>query len=94
MILPVLIAICMGAVLSCPSKAQNLELQQRVAEIKQTAEKNKQNLFQYTWVEQVTISLKGEQKKQEHFQVRLDRTGSPKNSLLIHPIVLNQVEAA
>ena len=31
---------------------------------------NKQALAQYTWAEQVTISLKGEQKKQEHFQVR------------------------
>ena len=63
MMLPILIAICMGAVLNRPTKAQNTELQQRVAEIKQRAEKNKRNLFQYTWVEQVTISLKGEQKK-------------------------------
>ena len=94
MILPVLIAICMGAVLNRPTKAQNLELQQRVAEIKQTAEKNKQNLFQYTWVEQVTISLKGEQKKRSTSKCVSDRTGSPKKLLLIHPIVLNQVVAA
>ena len=85
MILPVLIAICMGAVFNRPTKAQNPELQQRVAEIKQTAEKNKQNLFQYTWVEQVTISLKGEQKKQEHFQVRLGPDGQPQKTSLDPP---------
>src|SRR4051794_4292215 len=55
--------------------AQNPELQQRVAEIKQASAKNKQSLATYTWVEQVTIGLKGEQKKQEHFQVRLGSDG-------------------
>lgn len=57
--------------------AQNPELQQRVAELKQAIAMNKQALAQYTWVEQVTISLKGEQKKQEHFQVRLGPDGKP-----------------
>src|SRR6476620_4687130 len=47
------------------ARAQNQELQQHIAEIKQAAAKNKQALAQYTWVEQVNISLKGEQKKQE-----------------------------
>lgn len=55
--------------------AQNPELQQRVAEIKQSAAKNKQALAQYTWVEQVTISLKGQEKKVEHFQARLGPDG-------------------
>ncbi len=53
-----------------PVWAQNPELQQRLAEVKQAMAQNKQALAQYTWAEQVTISLKGEQKKQEHFQVR------------------------
>jgi len=48
-----------------PVKAQNPELQQRLAEAKQAMAQNKQALAQYTWVKQVTISLKGEQKKQE-----------------------------
>jgi hypothetical protein len=57
--------------------AQNLELQQRVVEMKQAAAMNKQELMQYTWQEQVNIILKGEQKKQEHFQVQLGPDGKP-----------------
>ena len=65
--------------------AQNPELQQRVAEVKQAAATNKQALAQYTWQEQVTISLKGEQKKQEHFQVRLGPDGKPQKQSLDPP---------
>ena len=65
--------------------AQNPELQQRVAEIKQTSAKNKQALATYTWVEQVTISLKGEQKKQEHIQVRLGPDGKQQKTSLDPP---------
>lgn len=68
-----------------PVKAQNPELQQRLAEIKQAMAQNKQALAQYTWVEQVTISLKGEQKKQEHFQVRLGPDGKPQKTSLDAP---------
>jgi hypothetical protein len=57
--------------------AQSPELQQRVAEIKEAAARNKQALASYSWNEQITISLKGEQKKQEHFQVRLGPDGKP-----------------
>jgi hypothetical protein len=62
--------------------AQNPELQQKVADLKQAVAQNKQALAQYTWVEQVTISLKGEQKKQEHFQVRLGPDGKPQKTPL------------
>jgi hypothetical protein len=62
--------------------AQNPEVQQKVAEIKEVVAANKQALAQYTWVEQDTISLKGEQKKQEHFQVRLGPDGKPQKSPL------------
>ena len=65
--------------------AQNPELQQKVAEIKEASAKNKQALAQYTWTEQVTISLKGEQKKQEHFQVRLGPDGKPQKTSLDPP---------
>jgi hypothetical protein len=68
-----------------PVKAQNPELQQRLAEVKQAMAQNKQALAQYTWVEQVTISLKGEQKKQEHFQVRLGPDGKPQKTSLDPP---------
>lgn len=70
------------AALTMSAAAQNPEMQQKVAEIKQAAAMNKQALAQYTWVEQVTIILKGEQKKQEHFQVRLGPDGKPLKSSL------------
>ena len=80
-----LLLVLAGAISICPANAQNPELQQRVAEIKQAAAKNKQALAKYTWVEQVTISLKGEQKKQEHFQVRLGPDGKPQKTSLDPP---------
>ena len=83
--LPALLVLLAGPALTLPANAQNPELQQRVAEIKQAAAKNKQALAQYTWVEQVTISLKGEQKKQEHFQVRLGPDGKPQKTSLDPP---------
>lgn len=65
--------------------AQNPELQQKVAEVKQAAAANKQALAQYTWAEQVTVSLKGEVKKQEHSQVRLGADGKPQKQSLDPP---------
>ena len=65
--------------------AQSPEMQQRLAEVKQAAARNKQALAQYTWVEQVTIILKGEEKKQEHFQVRLGPDGKPQKTSLDPP---------
>jgi hypothetical protein len=62
--------------------AQNPEMQQKIAEVKEAAAKNKQALAQYTWVEQDTIILKGEQKKQEQFQVRLGPDGKPQKTPL------------
>jgi hypothetical protein len=79
--LPVLLA----GIGSTPANAQNPELQQRVAEIKEAAAKNKQALMSYSWNELVTISLKGEQKKQEHFQVRLGPDGKPVKTSLDPP---------
>jgi len=68
-----------------PLLAQNQEMRERVAEVKEAAARNKQALAQYTWVEQVTIILKGEQKKQEHFQVRLGPDGKPQKQSLDPP---------
>jgi hypothetical protein len=68
-----------------PANAQSPELQQRVAEIKEASAKNKQALASYSWVETVTISLKGEQKKQEHFQARLGPDGKTQKTSLDAP---------
>ena len=43
--------------------AQNPQMEQKVAEIKQASAANKQALARYTWQEQQAISLKGEVKK-------------------------------
>lgn len=57
--------------------AQNPEVQQRLAEVKAASAQNKQVLATYTWQEQDTISLKGEVKKQDSYQVRLGPEGKP-----------------
>jgi hypothetical protein len=84
MLLMVIAVLVYGA-FNRPAKAQNQELQERVAEIKQAQAMNKQALAQYTWVEQVTTSLKGEQKKQQHFQVTLGPDGQPQKTSLDPP---------
>src|SRR5215471_9946458 len=82
---PALLVLAGGIRFVPTSAAQNQEMQERVAELKQAAAQNKQALEQYTWVEQVSISLKGEQKKQEHFQVRLGPDGKPQKTSLDAP---------
>jgi hypothetical protein len=74
-----------GVVFIPTANAQNPELQQRVAEIKESSAKNKQALAAYSWTETVSISLKGEQKKQEHFQVRLGPDLKPQKTSLDPP---------
>jgi hypothetical protein len=77
--------LALATALTLPVAAQNPEMQQRVAEIKQSIAANKQELAQFTWQEQVTILLKGEQKKQEHFQVHLGPDGKPQKTSLDPP---------
>ena len=62
--------------------AQNPEIQQRLAEMKENSAKNKQNLATYTWQEQKTISVKGEVKKQETFQVHMGPDSKPQKTPL------------
>src|SRR5262249_47211963 len=64
------------------SVAQNPELQQRLADIKAASAKNKEALSTYTWQEQDTISLKGEVKKQESYQVHNGPDGKPQKTPL------------
>lgn len=85
-----LFVIAAATLLQPAAHAQNPELQQRVADIKQAAVNNKRALAQYTWAEQVTISLKGEQKKQQHFQVRLGPDGKPQKTSVDPPEAASQ----
>jgi hypothetical protein len=73
-----------------PVNAQNAEVQQRVADIKESMAKNKQAMASYTWTETVTINLKGEEKKQEHFQVRLGPDLKPQKTSLDPPAAAPQ----
>lgn len=50
-------------------------LQERIAALKESQAQNKKNLATYTWQEQDTISLKGEVKKVEKFQVKVGPDG-------------------
>src|SRR5580700_3827601 len=67
------------------ANAQNPALQRQVADVKEAMAKNKQALASYSWNETVTISLKGEEKKQEHFQVRLGPDLKPQKTSLDPP---------
>jgi hypothetical protein len=62
--------------------AQDTKIQDRVAELKLAAAVNKQAMAQYTWQEQQTISIKGEVKKQNFYQVRLGPDGKPQKMAL------------
>jgi hypothetical protein len=67
------------------ANAQSPELQQWVADVKAASAENKQALMSFNWTEQVTISLKGDVKKVEHYQVRLGPDGTPQKTSLDPP---------
>jgi hypothetical protein len=75
-------AFALSAVLGLSSRAtaQDPELQQKLAAVKEASAKNKQALAQYAWTEQQTISLKGEVKKQTTYEVRLGPDGKPQKT--------------
>jgi hypothetical protein len=70
----------LGGFVSPAIKAQNPELQARLTELKASMARNKQELAQYSWTEQDIISLKGEDKKEELFQVQLGPDGKPQKT--------------
>lgn len=63
-------------------RAQNPELQARLAELKESMARNKQQLAHYSWTQQDIISLKGEEKKEELFDVQLGPDGKPQKTNL------------
>lgn len=70
-----------GLLLAVPAaKAQNPEMQQKVSDLKAAMAANKQQLARYTWMEQDVISLKGEQKKEELYNVQLGPNGKPQKT--------------
>jgi hypothetical protein len=74
----ILSAAMIGSTFFCSTlsvQAQNPAIQQKLADISQSSAANKQALARYTWMEQQTISLKGDVKKVEQFQVRMGVDG-------------------
>jgi len=64
--------------LSVPrAAAQNPELQQRVAEVKQAAAQNKQALAHYSWRQPETIAIKDNFKDTKLYQVHVGPDGKP-----------------
>jgi hypothetical protein len=80
-----LLVLAANVIFSALVAAQNPEMQQKVADVNSAMAANKQALAQYTWVETVTISLKGEEKKQEHFQVQIGPDGKQQKQSLDPP---------
>jgi hypothetical protein len=67
--------VCFWGLCTREAAAQNPQMQQKVAEIKQASAANKQALARYTWQEQQAISLKGEVKKTVSYQVSVGPDG-------------------
>lgn len=57
--------------------AQNPQVQERLAEVKESASRNKQSLAHYSWQEQQTIAIKGDVKDTKMYQVHLGPDGKP-----------------
>jgi hypothetical protein len=76
-------ALAIVALAALLAVAQNPQVQEHLAEIKQSAAQNKQALSQYTWQEQQTISIKGDVKKQQMFQVHMGPDGKPQKTELM-----------
>ena len=72
--------LAVSALVAPSLRAQNPEMQQRVAEVKESMEVNKQLLAQYTWMEQDIISIKGDEKKEELYNVQLGPNGKPQKT--------------
>jgi hypothetical protein len=70
------LALLAGAGLICPANAQNPELQQRVAALKQNVARDQQSIRQYEWIETTVISVKGEEKSREQKQCYYGADGS------------------
>src|SRR5580698_8089577 len=74
------------AVLSfAPALAQNSELQEKVAAVKQSAAENKQKLQQYQWTETTQLTLKGDPKPASTSQCRYGPDGQVEKTLSSPP---------
>jgi hypothetical protein len=68
-----------------PSIAQNSELQEKVAAVKQIAAENKQKLQQYQWTETTQPTLKGDEKPASTYLCRYGPDGQVQKTLTSPP---------
>src|ERR1035438_6073108 len=75
-------AVCSSMLLTVgpPAAAQNPQVEEKLAAIKQSIAANKQALARYTWQEQETISVKGEVKDTKMYQVQMGPDGQPQKT--------------
>ena len=84
----------MGAVLlagalllhAAPVTAQSSVLAQKVQEVKQLMLVNQQQLSRYTWQMQQTVSVNGDVKKQDLYQVQIGSDGKQVRTLVAQPV--------
>src|SRR6478672_250419 len=68
-----------------PAFAQNTELQEKVAAVKQAAAENKQRLQQYQWTETTQLTLKGDPKPPSQNLCRYGPDGQVQKNLVSPP---------
>src|SRR5271167_3434188 len=68
-----------------PAMAQNGEMQQKLAEVKQVAAENKQQLHQYQWTETTQLTLKGDPKPASTYLCRYGPDGQVQKTLTSPP---------
>src|SRR5271167_1349418 len=68
-----------------PAIAQNSELQEKVAAVKQIAAENKQRLLQYQWTETTQLNLKGDPKPASTYLCRYGPDGQVQKTLTSPP---------
>jgi hypothetical protein len=72
-----------GAIL--PAIAQNAELQEKLAAVKQAAAENKQKLHQYQWTESTQLTLKGDAKPPSQYICQYGPDGQVEKTLISPP---------
>jgi hypothetical protein len=73
-------------VYATPSIAQNASLAQKVQQVKQLMAANQQQLLHYTWQMQETVSVNGDIKDQNVYQVQLGADGQQIRTLVAQPV--------
>ena len=70
-----MIAGALAVLAGVPALAQNAELQEKLAAVKQAAAENNQRLLQYHWIETMQLTLKGDPKPAKQFSCQYGPDG-------------------